>query len=123
MKKKIEAFKITDAIYDDLMRQDHLETSESFFDWPDWLQSASEMEFSEDGCFYIRFDTNKEEEEICINTLEGRQTVSPGDWIIKGIKGELYPCKPDVFLTHKELYGRVEIVTQDLKKEDKCQQD
>ena len=32
-----------------------------------------------------------------IKTLEGWLTVSPGDWIIKGVKGELYPCKPDIF--------------------------
>lgn len=32
-----------------------------------------------------------------IETLEGWLTVSPGDWIIKGVKGEFYPCKPDVF--------------------------
>lgn len=34
-----------------------------------------------------------------IPTLEGRMLVSPGDWIIKGIKGEFYPCKPDIFAT------------------------
>lgn len=32
-----------------------------------------------------------------INTLEGGHIVSPGDWIIKGVKGEFYPCKPDIF--------------------------
>lgn len=32
-----------------------------------------------------------------IDTLEGEMRVSDGDWIIRGIKGELYPCKPDVF--------------------------
>lgn len=32
-----------------------------------------------------------------IDTLEGGHTVCPGDWIITGIKGERYPCKPDVF--------------------------
>ena len=32
-----------------------------------------------------------------INTLEGTMRVSPGDWIIKGVKGEFYPCKPDIF--------------------------
>lgn len=32
-----------------------------------------------------------------IDTLEGRMTVSPGDFIIRGTKGELYPCKPDIF--------------------------
>jgi hypothetical protein len=32
-----------------------------------------------------------------IHTLEGDLTASPGDWIIKGVKGEFYPCKPDIF--------------------------
>jgi hypothetical protein len=32
-----------------------------------------------------------------IKTLEGQMAVSNGDWIIKGVKGELYPCKPDIF--------------------------
>lgn len=32
-----------------------------------------------------------------IATLEGTHTASVGDWIIQGIKGEFYPCKPDIF--------------------------
>lgn len=32
-----------------------------------------------------------------IDTLEGGHNVCPGDWIITGIKGEFYPCKPDIF--------------------------
>ena len=32
-----------------------------------------------------------------IITLEGTMIANPGDWIIKGVKGEFYPCKPDVF--------------------------
>lgn len=32
-----------------------------------------------------------------ITTLEGTMHVSLGDWIIRGVKGELYPCKPDIF--------------------------
>ena len=32
-----------------------------------------------------------------INTLEGIMTASNGDFIIKGIQGEFYPCKPDIF--------------------------
>jgi len=38
-----------------------------------------------------------------IDTLEGGHIVCPGDWIIKGIKGEFYPCKPDVFEATYEL--------------------
>ena len=32
-----------------------------------------------------------------IHTLEGTHEVSPGDWVITGIQGERYPCKPDIF--------------------------
>lgn len=35
--------------------------------------------------------------KVIIRTLEGDMAVSRGDWIIRGIKGELYPCKPDIF--------------------------
>ena len=34
---------------------------------------------------------------LIIPTLEGDHTASPGDWIIKGVKNEFYPCKPDIF--------------------------
>jgi hypothetical protein len=34
---------------------------------------------------------------IAIDTLEGVITASPGDWIIRGVQGEHYPCKPDIF--------------------------
>lgn len=34
---------------------------------------------------------------LIIPTLEGDHTALPGDWIIKGVKGEFYPCKPDIF--------------------------
>ena len=36
-------------------------------------------------------------EGLKIFTLEGPHMASVGDWIIKGIKGEFYPCKPDIF--------------------------
>lgn len=32
-----------------------------------------------------------------IETLEGTMEASPGDWIIKGVQNEFYPCKPDIF--------------------------
>ena len=38
-----------------------------------------------------------------IDTLEGGHIVCPGDWIITGIKGEHYPCKPDIFESTYEL--------------------
>lgn len=35
--------------------------------------------------------------QIVIRTLEGDLIALPGDWIIRGIQGEVYPCKPDIF--------------------------
>jgi hypothetical protein len=35
--------------------------------------------------------------QFLIQTLEGDMHANPGDWIIKGVKGEFYPCKPDIF--------------------------
>ena len=42
-----------------------------------------------------------------IDTLEGGHRVCPGDWIITGVKGERYPCKPDIF---EATYEKVEEV-------------
>ena len=43
---------------------------------------------------------------VDIGTLEGLMVASPGDWIIKGVKGEFYPCKPDIFAaTYEAAYG------------------
>jgi hypothetical protein len=36
-------------------------------------------------------------QEFWIQTSEGRMIVSAGDYVIRGIKGEFYPCKPDIF--------------------------
>lgn len=56
--------------------------------------NATEIaEFSKGSKRYIEFEGN-----ICrIETLEGIMTASLNDYIIKGIKGEFYPCKPDIF--------------------------
>lgn len=45
------------------------------------------------------------EVKLVIKTLEGNHIANPGDYIIKGIKGELYPCKPDIF---EQTYETVE---------------
>lgn len=41
-----------------------------------------------------------------IDTLEGGHIVCPGDWVITGVKGEYYPCKPDIF---EATYERVAV--------------
>jgi hypothetical protein len=43
------------------------------------------------------------EDDLIIPTLEGKMTANVGDYIIKGVKGELYPCKPDIFEATYEL--------------------
>lgn len=44
-----------------------------------------------------RFDYTTMQPTIAIETLEGTMKAIPGDWIIRGVKGEFYPCKPDIF--------------------------
>lgn len=43
---------------------------------------------------------------IVIPTLEGDMVANPGDWIIRGVKGELYPCKPDIFAATYDIAER-----------------
>ena len=49
---------------------------------------------------------------LYIETLEGNMNVSVGDYVIKGIAGEFYPCKPDIF---KETYETVSMVSDNDK--------
>lgn len=49
---------------------------------------------------------NLEDQRLGIETLEGVMEASVGDYIIKGVKGEFYPCKPDIFeTTYEEVKG------------------
>jgi hypothetical protein len=68
----------------------------------DWILSsghtaswdeAHEAWESEDGCQGYA----AEPEHLAIHTLEGTMRADPGDWIVRGIKGEFYPVKPDIF--------------------------
>ena len=45
----------------------------------------------------IVIEAYQTDEEMIIQTLECPLRAAPGDWIITGIRGEQYPCKPDVF--------------------------
>ncbi len=51
-----------------------------------WVGGATSARFDADG-----------KPILLIQTLEGVMTTSLGDWIIKGVNGEFYPCKPDIF--------------------------
>lgn len=56
---------------------------------PEWLRQA----FREDTVYY----QSGTDPYLTIKTLEGDHRATVGDWIIRGVKGELYPCKPDIF--------------------------
>jgi hypothetical protein len=51
--------------------------------------------FTQGGCY--RDVTDPQNPRFMIRTLEGEHIASWGDYIIRGIKGEFYPCKPDIF--------------------------
>ena len=51
------------------------------------------------------FFDGEEYVSFCIITLEGLMEVSKGDWVIRGVKNEFYPCKPDIF---EQTYEMVE---------------
>ena len=78
--------------------QEYADNPLTFDETPEWLKEAIEKkiivpEFRSEDYWYL-----------VIETLEGKMTVSPSDWIIRGVHGELYPCKPDIF---KETYEPV----------------
>ncbi len=58
----------------------------------------------------VRFDYTSEAPKLRIPTREGVMVADSGDWIIRGVKGEFYPCKPDIFAaTYDEVeYGEPE---------------
>lgn len=90
----IEAFQMTKE-----RRQDNS-------DWPNWLNRAWQLIPDEVGSVYPEnFPTSDGTDRLVINTLGGKCLVSWGDYIIQGVKGELYPCKPQIFL---ETYEEVE---------------
>ena len=52
----------------------------------------------EEACDVVRWCGGLATEDGCeINTLEGTHLARSGDWIIRGVQGEFYPCKPDIF--------------------------
>ena len=58
---------------------------------------AEAFEFYRDSTLECEYDEAGEFCGLYVRTLEGRMTVSPGDYVIRGVNGEYYPCKPDIF--------------------------
>ena len=51
-------------------------------------------------------------EDFIIETLEGKMRATKGDWIIKGVKGEYYPCRKDIF---EETYEQLQLTREQLE--------
>jgi len=67
-------------------------------EWPEWLNQAFQVGYGEvGGIFPASRALPNVANELAIWTLEGVHLVSFGDWIIRGVKGEIYPCKPEIF--------------------------
>jgi ectoine hydroxylase-related dioxygenase (phytanoyl-CoA dioxygenase family) len=77
----IEAFQLTE------------ETRRDISGWPKWATIAWDKEPEDNGALI----SIPGSDELDVMTLEGRLHISLNDWIIRGVKGELYPCKPDIF--------------------------
>ena len=65
--------------------------------WPNLLAEGPSLPYTDD------LGVEHTITENVIQTLEGAMRVSPGDWIITGIKGERYPCKDEIFRATYEL--------------------
>ncbi len=73
---------------------------------PEWFRAAMYAEPGTPG-FLMRIG-----DKLVIETLEGQVWAAPGDWIIRGVKGELYPCKPDIFAATYEAAAPVPASTE-----------
>lgn len=79
----IEAFQI--------LNKEEMDAASFSTDWPAWAQDAWLKPFETPGSIYPLAGA------LLISTLEGSLVISNGDWIIQGVKNEIYPCKPDIF--------------------------
>jgi len=66
-----------------------------YAEWPDWLLAAWNLPNDREGA--AMGSGSADDRRLRIRTLEGLFFVNPGDWIIQGVEGEIYPCKPDIF--------------------------
>jgi hypothetical protein len=75
------------------------------YDLPEWMPPVSYV--VPNGHYPVGVPAGaiwRHREDLYIGTLEGAMCCSVGDWVIRGVQGELYPCKPDIFkVTYEEV--------------------
>lgn len=65
---------------------------------PSWFMDAMTLPDETEGVATLKpGQIARVHDDLAVCTLEGVIWAKPGDYIIRGIKGELYPCKPDIF--------------------------
>ncbi len=72
-------------------------------EWPVWALEAKSKGIIFDVVTFCIGERDKP--QLRIKTLEGDHLCDFEDWVIKGVKGELYPCKPDIFELTYDLLG------------------
>lgn len=85
----IEAVSVSSALH---------QAERSRYTMPDWLRYA----YDQGKILFLN-------DSIEISTLEGRMTASKGDMIIRGVQGEIYPCKQDIFTKTYESVDEFEV--------------
>lgn len=89
----IEAFQMTEE-----RRKDNA-------DWPNWLNLAWNKDFDEIGAVSCEdYPESNGTDRLVVRTLEGPLSIAWDDYIIQGVQGELYPCKPAIF---KQTYDKL----------------
>jgi len=74
-------------------------------EWPNWLHQAWNKPHGEGAVWCEDYPNSNGTDRLVIGTLEGIYIVSWDDWIIRGIKGDLYGCKPYIFeITYEEVW-------------------
>lgn len=82
-----------------VLNNEYADNPYTFEETPDWLADAIK-----DGTVKAKFE-GEDYWYLYISTLEGDMRSGPGDWIVRGVKGELYPVRGDIFA---ETYEPVE---------------
>lgn len=71
------------------------------WDGNNWMEVVNEFGPSPDYVY------DPDSHSVMINTLEGQMRCRQGDWLIRGVRGEYYPCKPDIF---ESTYEEVDVL-------------
>ena len=85
----------------ELVGEPHLEFTVVWDDPSDWIIEATQKPFQEIGSVF----SSHMWRQLCVHTLEGIMNGKSGDYLIKGVKGELYICDADIF---KQTYRLIE---------------